>query len=122
MKRKHPTLGWSNVSGPVASFEIHSVYDIIDVVRRRPEMFLGSRTLSGLHHFINGFRLALHSVDVQIQEGEPPFHSFHQWIEKRLDGGPSAGWLQTLLDATGDEASAYERFLLELDEFRRVPR
>ncbi|CAN5895591.1 hypothetical protein BH11MYX3_BH11MYX3_16550 [soil metagenome] len=120
MKRKRPTLGWSNISGPLASFEIHSVYDIVDVIRKRPEMFLGSRTLTGLHHFINGFRLAADSVGIQIQDGEPPFRSFHQWIETRLDGGPSDGWLQTLLEAMRDEESAYERFLLEVDEFRRL--
>lgn len=120
MKRKPMTLGWSNFYGPVASFELHTVYDLIDIVRKRPEVFLGSRTLTGLYHFIAGFEVALHAVGNDLKESAPPFRSFHQWIQRRLDGKQGVGWHETLLEVTRDERGAFDRFLLEVDEFRRV--
>ena len=95
------------------------MYDVIEVLRKRPEMFLGSRTLTGLFHYLSGYRSALHSVGVELDLEDPPFREFHQWIQQRLNGKPSVGWLQNLLEAMGDETSAFEHFWLELDEFRQ---
>ena len=116
-----PKVGWGGVAA-MTSFEVRSVYELLDVVRQKPGLFIGEPSITALNHFINGFEAGLRSVDNAFDDVEPPFIAFHDWIAARL-GFPEStpGWRNMLLEACANEASALERFFTELDAFRQQP-
>jgi hypothetical protein len=117
---KTPTLVSYNGAGESFSHELHTVYDLLDVVRRRPGMYIGEPSILALQTFLSGFFLALRSVGADIGDGSPPYQDFHDWIAARHGLREStSGWARILLSAAGSEETALDRFFTELDEFRR---
>ncbi|MEP7120424.1 MAG: VOC family protein [Byssovorax sp.] len=112
-------LGWFNGAGEQTSFEVRSVYDLLDVIRRMPGLFLGERSITALGAHVEGFLSGLQAVGQRLGPEEPPFHDFHAWIAARCGLGASArGWPDILLRAAGSEDAALTRFFEELDDFR----
>lgn len=115
-----PTVGWENGFGVRTSFEVRSVYELLDVIRKKPGLFIGEPSVTGIWHFLSGFQFGLHSVGQPFETDDPPFIEFHGWIAARLGFSTStSGWRDMLLQSLGDETAAFERFFLELDVFRR---
>jgi hypothetical protein len=118
-----PKLGWFNGLGAETSFEVRTVYELLDVVRQKSGLFIGDPSLSALSGFLDGFRRALTAVGNSFDEEEPPFLEFNDWVAVRYGFHQStAGWKNMLVQSLGDEAMAHERFFTELDEFRRAKR
>ena len=119
-------VGWG---GPInlpgvphrqTSFEVRTVFELLDVIRQKPGLFIGEQSISQLWGFLNGFQHALRAVENPFDPSDPPFHEFHDWIAARYGFEEStSGWRSMLLKTLlGDETAAFERFFLELDEFR----
>jgi hypothetical protein len=64
-----------------------SIYEFIDLIRQRPEMYIGDRKLSTLYHALSGFEFAL-NVNT-MNETKPDFKTFHVWIREKLNGRPN---------------------------------
>ena len=118
--RHIPKIGWSGGPGSAkVEFEVRSVYDLLDVIRKKPGIFLGERSLTALSHFIGGFEYALLTTENSFDREEPPLRGFHDWIAERLGFEESTlGWKDMLLASVGDETAAFERFFSELDAYR----
>jgi hypothetical protein len=96
------------------------IYELIERIRPRPALYLGSASISQLQSFLNGYQIAAEELNATL-EGDPPFGYFHDWIAMKLGKYAStAGWCNMLLEsANGDEEKALELFFLHLDQFKQ---
>lgn len=119
--KQSPKVGWSGVPGSVKfEVEVQSVYELLDVIRKKPGIYIGEPSLTALNHFIHGFAYALMATENPFDDEDPPFSGFHDWIASRFGFAQSTlGWTNMLLRSVGDETAAFERFFIELDEYRR---
>ena len=117
-------LGWKNPLGEGIEFEVRTLYDAIDVIERKPAIFIGEASISALFWTINGFRLAVGAFDVAIGLEEPPFRGFHDFVANAYGyRSSSAGWRAMLLEQShGDEHAAYDAFFTILRRYRATKR
>lgn len=105
-----------------------SVYDLIETVRVRPGMYLGSNSVTALMHFINGYRFAELEAAAKSEEHAKPtlfpldFWYFHEFTKVKLGFSSSvAGWRNLILETCGgDEKKALEMFFTLFDEFEQI--
>ena len=99
-----------------------SLYEKLDIVRRRPGMFLGTNSVSKLYIFIAGYRFALPDGSSDLQtEGHLPFSYFNAYVAKRYNCSGSMGWANILLEVChGSEEDGLKLFFEVLDEFRTL--
>lgn len=100
-----------------------SVSNMIDTIRKRPGMFLGSNSITALRHFLDGYQAAEREYTV-CRKGELfplPFRYMHEYTGYRLKERNSMGWSHQILNACdGAEDAALQKFFEFYDEFRQV--
>lgn len=116
------TIGWKSGCEPAVrshDFEVRTVYDVFDVVRKKPGVFLGEPNVHLLQSFVSGFDLALAASGNPLAEESPPFSEFHDWVASRL-GLPEStvGWPRMLSSVEETPETAFNRFYDELSQFR----
>jgi hypothetical protein len=90
---------------------------LLDLIREKPTLYLGEHSLTGLWHFLGGYRTAEldHGIDDVIQLPK----DFHEWVAYRLHFYEStSGWRRMILDRVPDERAALMRFWELLDDHR----
>jgi hypothetical protein len=98
--------------------ERKNLYDILDKMRERPAMYLGSHSITRLEAFISGF---YEGSNDEVTEN-PPFDSFNDFVGKFYGKYTTAGWKNLILaDHYGNEQEALDRFFVLLDEYRENP-
>jgi hypothetical protein len=100
--------------------KVATVYDMLEIVRERPAMWIGNAELERLHVWIQGFRTGTQIAGDPVSVGEPDFDEFHGWVAARLGVASSGkGWARMLLESvSGDQERAFGKFWIELDAFR----
>lgn len=100
-----------------------SINSMIDLIRRRPGMFLGSNSISALCHFLNGYRAAEREHAI-YRTGELlplPFLYMHEYTGYRLRDHSNMGWCHQILNSCdGVEDIALQKFFEFYDGFIRV--
>ena len=104
---------------------IENIYDLLDLVRQRPAMYLGSLSISALSPFITGYQFGHNygNSDFRGKE-EPPFRHFTQWLGRGFgrDGGLASYdrilKSEALFVDLDEDAAALDMFFKFLDEFR----
>jgi hypothetical protein len=91
------------------------VESLLQDIRRRPGMYIGWPSLSRLLGFLRGYDYALYKL--HGVPADPFFVSFLEWIQQRLQV-KNDFWENVILNQTGSEAEAIERFWVLLDEYR----
>lgn len=91
-----------------------SVPALLNEIRRRPGMFLGGPSLVRLAPFVNGYALALDRM--RIDSRYALMADFRDWIQARYRS-TQASWDALILQNSKDDADAFDRFWLLLDEF-----
>jgi hypothetical protein len=92
-----------------------SIFEDLENIKVRPEMYLGAKNLTFLYHFINGYLLK--SIDVNDEESQR-IRDLHFWLPKRT-GVEIENWLQNLLiKANFDEEKALELFFQYIEIFK----
>ena len=97
------------------------IYEILDLIEKRPLIFLTSKSISALQDFLNGY-LTLQRDDL-YNYNEPDFDEFKYWILQKNDqlGGIQHPFSRVLLaDCNGDEVKAFEKFYFYLNEFKSL--
>ena len=101
---------------------IFDVYKLLDAIRERPGLYLGTPSLTKLRDFLQGYRSALMNNDIPYRQvGFWNIITFDTWIRKHFDlPYNSQGWANNILKhCNGDEAEALAKFFELLDEFRQ---
>ncbi len=70
----------------------YSLYDVIETIEKRPQMYVGERRLKNMGLFLGGYRMAMHDAGVE-DATEPAFVGFHEFVRQKLNFSVgSAGW------------------------------
>ncbi|MEH2077424.1 MAG: hypothetical protein V7K57_24000 [Nostoc sp.] len=97
-----------------------NIYDILEMMRPRPQMFLGQRSLTALSGFIGGYFFAMEENGILIEEENPPFSQLNNWVARYYKRyGSTAGWKNIILREVGDEAKACDVFFEILELFKQ---
>ncbi|RKN81043.1 hypothetical protein D7Z94_08820 [Ulvibacterium marinum] len=96
-----------------------NVYEILEIIRDKPELYLTSKSISSLQNFLNGYLLLMPN-DINRNDDYPPFDKFKQHIlnqKERFIGisNPYSSFFK--LNSDGDEERAFEQFFHYLDLF-----
>ncbi len=123
--------------------EIYNIYDLLDMMREKPAMYLGVKSLIRLQAYIDGYNYAMNNCGLK-DNSNPAFLRgirFYDWIAERFGYYEStAGWCNIILaDTLGwspehhkwsdliqsikptDDATALDRFYELLDEYKANP-
>ncbi len=102
-------------------------HEMIEKIRRRPGMFLGSCSITALRMFLQGYSMALYDLkaDESLKKLQPlPFSLFHSFAANRCikPGSQSGmGWNTIILNqCKGDEKKALDTFFELYDEFMAI--
>ncbi|MEH2296042.1 hypothetical protein [Nostoc sp.] len=97
-----------------------NIYELLEMMRPRPGMYLGQRSLTALRGFIDGYDLASWESGILLEEETPPFRQFHDWIARYYKWNEStAGWKNIILREVGDEAKACDVFFELIELFKQ---
>lgn len=90
---------------------------LLEVIRERPAMYLGERSLSALSHYLQGYWMALSVYDMRTSFPLPP--DFHDWVAYRLHFYESTGgYKNMILKRVPEESAALDYFFELLDEHK----
>jgi hypothetical protein len=91
---------------------------LIDVIREKPPLYIGERSLSALYSFLQGYATGLRFYDIEAPHPLPS--DFHEWVAYRLHFFEStSGYRNMILKRVPDESAALDRFFELLDEHRK---
>lgn len=95
-----------------------SLYELINLIRKRPAMFVGAISITALQNFINGYTYACYVKDIEEDE-RPPWGDFHEFVRARTGFYEStSGWCNMILDVSDrDETKALAMFFTLFDNF-----
>jgi hypothetical protein len=93
------------------------LYDLLDKIKQRSSLYLGKRSLSHLHVFLDGYTFARRQLGIPITEQERNFEEFQEWIENRFNQVNTQSWSRIILFYSEDESDALSRFFDLLEEF-----
>ncbi|MEH2144414.1 hypothetical protein [Nostoc sp.] len=97
-----------------------NLYEILAMIRPRPQMYLGQRSLTALGGFIGGYSFALGENGIFFGEETPPFTQFNDWVARYYKWNEStAGWKNIILREVGDEAKACDVFFELFELFKQ---
>lgn len=107
------------MSQSITVYSSSSVYEMLDLIRKKPEVWLSEKSILALQNFLNGYLARTYT------DGDPPFGDFDLWLlgaAKHPEDWGRAGrrhFLEPLLkEVNGDQYLAFDRFFVYLDEYR----
>ena len=100
-----------------------SIFDTIDLIQKRPGMFIGSNSITSLFHYLNGYQAAELENGI-YRKGELfplPFRYMHEYTGYRLKEHSTAGWYHLILNScNGAEDIALQKFFEFYNDFKQV--
>jgi hypothetical protein len=96
------------------------VYKQLELIKERPELYLGTKSLMRLDHFLAGFFHALSLVGdstVNIGISSPIFDGFQDWIEMKYDISSDHNWFHIISFYSSEDAYAFDEFYKLFYEF-----
>lgn len=100
------------------------IYEDLDMIRKRPGMYLGALSVSKMRTFLDGYRLASYKEAEWIDKipFQPlPFGLFNTFVAMKYQVSGSIGWSDIILEqVAGDEKDGLELFWQLLDEFQGI--
>lgn len=94
------------------------LYELLDMMRERPGMYLGGNSIYRLESFINGYLFARTEMGLESTMEELDFGEFHDWIQEELKLKTTKSWSSMILFVSYDEKDALKRFFDLFDRFR----
>lgn len=98
----------------------NNLYSFLDLIREKPQFYIGDQKLSTLYNNINGYRMyCLHN---NIEENlNPNWNEFHDFVAKKLNYSEStSGYKNMILENNAhDEYKSLQNFYELIDNFRK---
>lgn len=91
----------------------NSIRELIKEMERRPEIYIGERSLSLLNAFINGwiYRNEASVIDINL------LANFQDWIQKKYQITSSHSWARIISFHSSSDYKAFDRFFNLFNEF-----
>lgn len=92
---------------------------LIDQIERKPQMFVGKKSISLLDIYIGAYYSGLEAYDLH----KPGFLNdniilnFSFWIAAKYNKSASLGWAKIILEEVSDEEKASDRFFIEFKKY-----
>lgn len=100
-----------------------SIFNMIDRIRKRPGMYLGSCSITALSHFLCGYQAAELDYGLYRRGNIVPlqFEYMHEFTKMKLSSRDNRGWCGHILKfCNGDEEKALNQFFELYDEFVQI--
>lgn len=95
-----------------------TLFDLLEKIKTKPGLYLGTASITNLRMFILGYRLARSELNISNTEAESDFHkNFQPWLQNRLSIRTVNAWDKIILLTCIDEKAAFDYFFQLLDEF-----
>lgn len=88
---------------------------VIEMIRRRPEMYISRRSVNFLRVFLDGYIAALPEEEKSALGQE--VRKFQDWLVERFQVGGNQSWNQIVLFYSLNEETSLDRFFDLHDEF-----
>lgn len=92
-------------------------YPLLQKIKQRPPLYLGSYSITNLHSFLSGYILARLELDAPQTEEERQFDKFQAWIENKFNARGTHSWAKIILFHSMDERDAFDHFFKLFDQF-----
>lgn len=100
-----------------------AIDDMINTIRKRPGMFLGSNSITALWHFLDGYQAAEKDMGVSWKGAMFPlrFKYMSEFTNIRLECHNNLGWCNNILTfCNGDEKKALDMFFDLYAEYKQI--
>lgn len=95
-----------------------TLFDLLEKIKTKPGLYLGTASITSLRMFILGYRFARSELSITNTEAESDFYKrFQPWLQNRLSIRTVNGWDKIILLTCIDEKAAFDYFFQLLDEF-----
>ena len=106
----------------IKEIEINNIYDLIELIEKRPGMYIRDARISSLRSFLDGYQFSAMVHNIEKEQVFPPFWYFHEWAMHKYGWGEStAGWKNIILEENqNDEELALTKCFELIREFRTL--
>ena len=95
-----------------------TLFDLLDKIKTKPGLYLGTASITSLRMFILGYRFARSEMGIINTEAESDFYkNFQPWLQNRLSIRTVNAWDKIILLTSINEKAAFDYFFQLLDEF-----
>lgn len=95
-----------------------TLFDLIEKIKTKPGLYLGSASITNLRMFLLGYRFARTEAGITNTEAESDFYkNFQPWLQNRLSIRTVNAWDKLILLTCIDEKAAFDYFFQLLNEF-----
>ena len=96
-----------------------SLFNLLEKIKAKPGLYIGSASISHLRMFIVGYRFARAEVGIDCTQTESDFYkNFQPWLQNRLSIHTVGAWDKLILLTCINDKAAFDYFFQLLDEFR----
>ncbi len=95
------------------------LFEILQKIRNKPGMYIGSTSVSDLFHFLVGFKTALRELGIAATKEEMDFYrEFQPWLQKKYHVSTSNSWAKIIMLHCANEQEGFNTFYKLLEEFQ----
>lgn len=91
-----------------------TVTELLLEIRKRPGMYIGTKSMIRLRCYINGYIYAM-KTEAGLDCGDRVFWDFNEWLNKKYGVKDSLFWENSLTHISKDDA--FDLFYKEFDEY-----
>ncbi|MCF4966744.1 hypothetical protein [Nostoc sp. CMAA1605] len=100
-----------------------TLFELLEKIKSKPGLYLGSASISNLRMFIQGYRFARSEVGITNTEAESDFYkNFQPWLQNRLSIRTVNAWDKIILLTCIDEKAGFDYFFQLLSLFCHSPK
>jgi hypothetical protein len=100
-----------------SELESEYLYEMLQRIKQRPGMFLGTCSITRFKSFLDGYMSARQDFGLPVTEQEKQFDQFQEWIQQRFDIKSSHAWDSIILFHSADERDALNNFFELFEKF-----
>jgi hypothetical protein len=99
------------------------LFEILEEIKARPEMYLGNPSIENLFMFLVGYKTARRELGIEPTEEELKFYGeFQPWLQEKFKIRTSYSWAALMQLHSINQKEAFDRFFDLLEEFRQCNR
>ncbi|MEO0970516.1 MAG: hypothetical protein AAFX80_19860 [Cyanobacteria bacterium J06639_18] len=100
------------------SLNLLELYQLLEAIRKRPGMFLGTKSISNLYMFLKGIDFAKRELNLALTEQEQEFLGLQKWMQQKLGIQPKRSWDRMIIFYSVDEVDALDKFFQLFEEWK----